>query len=61
MSKSKPKNFMDRQRDDYNDDYGSDYKDNKDRRREKRMRNLIRSKNVHSIAKIYDDEYDEDA
>ena len=59
MSKSKPKNFSSR-RDWYDDDEGSySYQDTKQKRKEKRMKNLIRSKNVDQIMGMDDDEYED--
>jgi hypothetical protein len=58
MSKSKPKVYG---RKDWNDDepdyYYVDAKEQKQRRREKRMKNLIRSKNVDRLMEMDDDEY----
>lgn len=58
MSKSKPKVYG---RKDWNDDepdyYHVDAKEQKQRRREKRMKNLIRSKNVDRLMEMDDDEY----
>ena len=59
MSKSKNKNFTSR-RDWYDDDEESySYQDTKQKRKEKRMKNLIRSKNVDQIMGIDDDEYED--
>ena len=59
MSKSKNKNFSSR-RDWYDDDEDSySYQDTKQKRKEKRMKNLIRSKNVDQIMGIDDDEYED--
>ena len=58
MSKSKPKNYGRRNQWD-DDDYDNyDYKSDMQRRREKRMKNLIRSKNVDQIMDMDDDEYE---
>jgi len=59
MSKSKPKNYGRRNQwddDEYGDNY--DYKGDVQRRKEKRMKNLIRSKNIDQIMDMDDDEYD---
>lgn len=60
MSKSKPKVYG---RKDWNDDEPdycyADAKEQKHRRREKRMKNLIRSKNVDRLMEMDDDEYAE--
>jgi len=59
MSKSKNKNFTSR-RDWYDDEEESySYQDTKQKRKEKRMKNLIRSKNVDQIMGIDDDEYED--
>ena len=60
MSKSKNKNFSSR-RDWYDDDEedGYSYQDTKQKRKEKRMKNLIRSKNVDQIMGMDDDEYED--
>jgi hypothetical protein len=59
MSKSKNKNFTSR-RDWYDDDEDSySYQDTKQKRKEKRMKNLIRSKNVDQIMGMDDDEYED--
>lgn len=59
MSKSKPKIGG---RKDWNDDefdyYHVDAKEQKQRRREKRIKNLIRSKNVDMLMEMEEDEYD---
>ena len=53
MSKSKNKNF---QRRDWEDDDGYyDTRSDKQKRKEKRMRNLIRSKNVDRLMDLDDD------
>lgn len=57
MSKSKPKIGS---RKDWNDDedyYYVDAKELKQRRREKRLKNLIRSKNVDSLMEMEEDEH----
>lgn len=57
MSKSKPKISS---RKDWNDDedyYYVDAKELKQRRREKRLKNLIRSKNVDSLMEMEEDEH----
>lgn len=57
MSKSKPKISS---RKDWNDDedyYYVDAKELKQRRREKRLKNLIRSKNVDSLVEMEEDEH----
>jgi hypothetical protein len=58
MSKSKNKKFNNRRDwyDDEEDDYGQ--KDNKQRRKEKRLKNLIRSKNVDRLMDIDEDDYE---
>ena len=58
MSKSKNKNYN--KRDLYYDDEDGyqDSRDNKQRRKEKRMRNLIRSKNVDRLMDIDEDDYE---
>jgi hypothetical protein len=56
MSKSKPKTFRRNQWDDYEDDYNSDYKSAVDRRKEKQIRNLVRSKNVQGLMEIDHDD-----
>ena len=56
MSKSKPKSFRSNRWNEEYDDYGTDYRSNEQRRREKRMKNLIRSKNVDRLMKMDDDE-----
>jgi len=59
MSKSKNKNFSSR-RDWYDDDEDSySYQDTKQKRKEKRLKNLIRSKNVDQIMGMDDDEYED--
>jgi hypothetical protein len=59
MGKSKGKNFSSR-RDWYDDDEDSySYQDTKQKRKEKRMKNLIRSKNVDQIMGMDDDEYED--
>jgi hypothetical protein len=59
MSKSKNKNFTSR-RDWYDDDEDSySYQNTKQKRKEKRMKNLIRSKNVDQIMGMDDDEYED--
>lgn len=55
MSKSKKTNRRDQWDNDY-DDYGTDYRGNKEKRREKRMKNLIRSKNVDRLLDMDEDE-----
>jgi hypothetical protein len=57
MSKSKPKEFRRNQWDDYNDDYSTDHLAAKQKRLEKRMKNLIRSKNVDLILDLDEDDY----
>lgn len=58
MSKSKNNSFN--KRDWYYDEEDSyqDNRDNKQRRKEKRMKNLIRSKNVDRIMDIDDEDYE---
>jgi len=59
MSKSKNKNFSSR-RDWYDDEEdGYSYQDTKQKRKEKRLKNLIRSKNVDQIMGMDDDEYED--
>ena len=54
MSKSKHKNFVRR---DWDDDEGYyDTRGDKQKRKEKRMRNLIRSKNVDRLMDLDDDD-----
>jgi hypothetical protein len=57
MSKSKTKNYGAR-RDWYEDESEEyDYKDQKQRRKEKRMKNLIRSKNIDRLLEMEDEEH----
>lgn len=56
MSKNKTKGFRRNQWEEDYDDYSTDYRGNKEKRREKRMRNLIRSKNVDRILDMDDDD-----
>lgn len=59
MSKSKYKSFDKYGRNDWDDEedyYGSDYRQNKQRRKEKKLRNLIRSKNVDRLMELDEDE-----
>lgn len=57
MSKSKPKkngrNWYDEED---NEDYGTDYKSNQERRKEKKLKNLIRSKNIDQLLNMDEDE-----
>ena len=45
--------------DDY-DDYGTDYIGNQNRRKQKRLTNVLRSKNVRELMRLEEDEEDED-
>lgn len=56
MSKSRPKEFRRNQWDDYNDDYSTDHYASIQKRKEKRMKNLIRAKNIDLILDMDDDE-----
>lgn len=60
MSKSRPKGYG---RNYWYDDYGGyDYIDRKElneHRRSKKIKNLIRSKNVNQLVEMDDDEYDD--
>lgn len=59
MSKSKFKSFNKFGRDDFDDEddnYGSNYYQNKQRRKEKKLRNLIRSKNIDRLMELDEDE-----
>jgi hypothetical protein len=58
MSKSKNKKFNNRREWYDEDEVDNSYQDNKQRRKEKRMKNLIRSKNIDQIMGIDDDEYE---
>lgn len=55
MSKSKPKNYGRRDFDD-SEYYDNDRKSAVDRRKEKQIRNLVRSKNVQGLMQIDDDD-----
>lgn len=56
MSKSKPKGYGRKDWNDDEDEYYVDSKEQKHRRREKRLRNLIRSKNVDRLMEMEEDE-----
>lgn len=59
MSKSKYKSLGKFGRNDWDDEedyYGSDYRQNKQKRKEKKLRNLIRSKNVDRLMELDEDE-----
>jgi hypothetical protein len=59
MGKSKFKSFSrfnNRDWDDEEDDYGSNHVNNKHKRKEKKLRNLIRSKNVDRLMELDEDE-----
>lgn len=57
MSKSKTKNYGRNWYDEEdNEDYGSDYRDNRERRKEKKLKNLIRSKNIDRLLDMDEDE-----
>jgi hypothetical protein len=61
MSKSKNKAYASKRNwgyEDY-DDYGADYRANQQKRREKRMRNLIRSKDVSKLVDMDHDDIDD--
>ncbi len=58
MSKSKPKLGRKDWSEDEADYYYVDAKEQKQRRREKRLKNLIRSKNVDMLMELEEDEYD---
>lgn len=55
MSKSKPKSYGRREWDD-DGYYDTDRKGTVNRRKEKQMRNLVRSKNVQGLLEIDDDD-----
>ena len=55
MSKSKPKSYGRREWDD-DEYYDTDRKGTVNRRKEKQMRNLVRSKNVQGLLEIDDDD-----
>lgn len=59
MSKSKPKNYDRRDFDD-SEYYDNDRKSAVDRRKEKQIRNLVRSKNVQGLMHIDDDDLYDD-
>lgn len=48
--------FNNRDWDDEEDYYGSDHRNNKQKRKEKKLRNLIRSKNVDRLMELDEDE-----
>jgi hypothetical protein len=54
MSKSKTKNNYNTRRDDYEDEYES--RPIRKDRKEKKLKNLFRSKNVHRIVDAYEEE-----
>jgi hypothetical protein len=57
MSKSKAKNYGRKWYDEEdNEDYGNDYRANRERRKEKKLKNLIRSKNVDQLLNMDEDE-----
>jgi hypothetical protein len=56
MGKSRSRDDRRIQYDDYGDDYGVNHMQSKQKRFEKRMRNLIRSKNVDRLMDIDDEE-----
>lgn len=57
MGKSRSKDFSrNSQWADYDDGVYDDYRDTERRRKEKRMKNLIRSKNVDQLMEIEDDD-----
>lgn len=58
MSKNKPKLGRKDWSEDEVDYYYVDAKEQKHRRREKRLKNLIRSKNVDMLMELEEDEYD---
>lgn len=57
MSKSKlKKNGRSWYDEEDNEDYGTDYKSNQERRKEKKLKNLIRSKNIDQLLNMDEDE-----
>ena len=60
MSKSKPKNYGRRDFDDSEEYYDNNRKSAVDRRKEKQIRNLVRSKNVQGLMHIDDDDLYDD-
>jgi hypothetical protein len=57
MSKSKPKkNGRSWYDEEDNEDYGTDYKSNQERRKEKKLKNLIRSKNIDQLLNMDEEE-----
>jgi hypothetical protein len=57
MGKSKAKNYGRNWYDEEdNEDYGNDYRANRERRKEKKLKNLIRSKNVDQLLNMDEDE-----
>jgi hypothetical protein len=57
MSKSKAKNYGRNWYDEEdNEDYGNDYRANRERRKEKKLKNLIRSKNIDRLLDMDEDE-----
>ena len=57
MSKSKPKkNGRGWYDEEDNEDYGTDYKSNQEHRKEKKLKNLIRSKNIDQLLNMDEEE-----
>jgi hypothetical protein len=57
MSKSKlKKNGRSWYDEEDNEDYGTDYKSNQERRKEKKLKNLIRSKNIDQLLNMDEEE-----
>lgn len=57
MSKSKAKNYGRNWYDEEdNEDYDNDYRANRERRKEKKLKNLIRSKNIDRLLDMDEDE-----
>jgi len=56
MSKSKPKTFNRGWNDYDEDDYGDSRQTDRERRKEKRLKNLIRSKNYEALMELEEDE-----